>query len=138
RDYIAGELEKRLDRFAAVEKKILKSGGLSMMSTTREAKEKFQTYIAKVKAAAPGYSGLFAAIKLDEQAMERIYAFDEAQVRYVAQFDDVLTNLENAANSGEGLEAAVQAVYNMAQEAMQAFALREDVLTNINKDLGHG
>ncbi|MEL6273254.1 MAG: hypothetical protein AAFR22_25840, partial [Chloroflexota bacterium] len=138
RDYIAGELEKRLARFSGIEKQILKSGGLSMMSSTREAKEKFQTYISKVKAAAPGYSGLFAKINVDEEAMDRIYAFDEAQVRYMAQFDEALDTLENAAGSGEGLEGAIQGFYNLAQEAMQAFALREDVLTNINKELGQG
>jgi hypothetical protein len=105
-----------------------------MMSSTREAKDKFQTYIAKVKSAAPGYSGLFAQIKIDEEAMQRIYAFDEAQVRYMVQFDEALDTLESAAGSGEGLEGAVQGFYNLAQEAMRAFELREDVLTNLNKE----
>lgn len=134
REYIAQQLEQRLDRFSSIEKQILKSGGMSLMSDTRDAKTKFQSYISRVKAAAPGYSGLFAKIKIDEEAMNRLYAFDEAQVRYVAQFDEKLDALEQAAQSGEGIEAAIQDIYNLAQEAMRAFELREDVLTNLNKE----
>jgi hypothetical protein len=134
REYIAQQLEQRLDRFNNLEKQILKSGGMSLMSDTREAKTKFQSYISRVKAAAPGYSGLFAAVKVDEEALNRLYAFDEAQVRYIHQFDDKLDALEQAVQSGEGIEAAIQDLYNLAQEAMRAFELREDVLTNLDKE----
>jgi hypothetical protein len=133
RDYIAKQLEQRLDRFVGMEKQMLNAGGLSLMSSSREAKTKFQTYIDKVKAAAPGYSGLFAAVNVDDEAMARLYAFDEAQVRYLTQFDAKLDALEKAMADGEGVEAALQAVYNLAQEALRAFELREDVLTNLNK-----
>ncbi len=132
REYIAGQLQGRLDRFVGLEKQILQSGGMALMSQSREAKTKFQTYIDKVKAAAPGYSGFFAAVKIGDEELERLYAFDEAQMRYLDQFDLKLDALEEAAQAGEGLEAAIQDVYNLAQEAMRAFEMREDVLTNLN------
>jgi hypothetical protein len=132
REYIAGQLESRLNRFVGLEKQILQSGGMALMSQSRDAKTKFQTYIGKVKAAAPGYSGFFAAVKIGDEELERLYAFDEAQIRYLDQFDEKLDALEQAAQSGEGLEAAIQDVYNLSQEAMQAFELRDDVLTNLN------
>lgn len=133
RDYIAQQLQQRLDRFAGLEKQILNAGGLSMMTKTRDAKTKFQTYISKVKAAAPGYSGFFAAVNVDDEAMARLYAFDEAQIRYLGRYDEALDALE-AALGGEGLDAAIQAIYDLSQEAMRAFELREDVLTNLNKE----
>lgn len=133
REHIAGQLAQRKARFVALEKQILQSGGLAMMARTREAKTKFQTYIDRVKAAAPGYSGFFAAVNVDEGALEELYAFDAAQVGYLDRFDAELDALEQAVNAGEGLEAAIQRVYNLAEEAMRAFELREGVLTNLNE-----
>lgn len=132
REHIAGQLEQRLNRFTALEKKIIKAGGMSLMSDTNEAKTKFQTYISKVKAAPPGYSGFFAAVKVDEAAMDELYAFDEAQVRYIERMDGLLNDLETAIGSGENIGQAIQAVYNLAEEAIQAFSLREDVLTKLD------
>jgi hypothetical protein len=133
RDYVAEQLQQRITRFAGMEKQILKAGGMSFMSDTRDAKAKVQIYIDKVKAAAPGYSGFFAAVKVDEVAMDRLYAFDEAQVRYVEQLDVLLDALATAIDKGEDIGPAIQAIYDMAEEAIQAFALRETVLTELNQ-----
>lgn len=133
REYIANQLEQRMSRFVGMEKRILNAGGLSLMSDTRDAKAKFETYIAKVKTAAPGYSGFFAAVNVDEEKMENLYAFDEAQVRYVSRLDERLSALDEAINNGEGIETAIQDVYNLAQEAIEAFALREQVLTDLDQ-----
>jgi hypothetical protein len=135
RDHIASELAKRINRFASLEKALLDDGGLSYMSKSREAKTRLQTYHDRVKAAAPGYSGFFAAVKVNEPELERLYAFDEAQVRYIDRFDEALTQFEQAITSKEGINAAISSLYDLAGEANEAFSLREDVLTNIDKSL---
>jgi len=136
RDHIAGELAKRINRFASIEKTLLDNdGGLSYMGKSREAKTKLQTYHDRVKAAAPGYSGFFAAIKVNEPELEKLYAFDEAQIRYVDRFDEALTQFEQSVTSNEGIKAAISALYDLATEANEAFSLREDVLTNLDKSL---
>lgn len=132
RDHIASQLEQRLNRFVSLEKRILSASGLSMMSESSEAKTKLQTYIAKLKAAAPGYSGFFAAVNVDDAAMERLAAFDEAQVRYVDKIDEALEALESAIAKDEGVGEAIQAVYAVADEAIQAFELREGVLRELD------
>jgi phage gp29-like protein len=88
-----------------------------------------------VKAAAPGYSGFMEAVKVDADALEQLYAFDEAQIRYAAQIDELLNNLETAIRSGDGLAEALRALDDLAREANEAFSLREDVLTNLSKSL---
>ncbi|MBZ0290619.1 MAG: hypothetical protein K8I30_23545 [Anaerolineae bacterium] len=135
RDYIAGELAKRISRFASIEKTLVDNGGLMHMSKSRDAKTKLQTYHDRVKAAAPGYSGFFAAIKVNAEELERLYAFDEAQIRYVDRFDEALNQFEQAVNSKEGIEATIAALQALATEANEAFSLRENVLTNLDKSL---
>ena len=135
RDYIAGEIDKRISRFAAIEKSLVDNGGLMHMAKTKSAKTKIQTYHDRVKAAVPGYSGFFAAVKIDEQALERLYSFDEAQIRYVDKFDEALAQFETAVNDQDEIDTAIGALDSLAMEANDAFKLREDVLTNLDKSL---
>lgn len=135
RDHIAGEIAKRISRFTTIEKAILDGGGLMMMSKTKSAKTKLQTYQDRVKAAAPGYSGLFAAIKIDGEALERLYSFDEAQIRYADHLDEALDRLDEAVKSQGDIEGALAAVDTLSIEANEAFKLRDDVLTNLDKSL---
>jgi hypothetical protein len=135
RNHIAGELAKRVNRFASIEKTIIEDGGLSYMSKSRDAKSKLQLYLDRLKAAAPGYSGFFAATKIDTEELEKLYSFDEAQIRYVDKFDDALATLDQNVKSKEGIDTAIAALDALAAEANEAFALREDVLTNLNKSL---
>ncbi len=134
REHLAGEIDRHITRFGRIQNDLLDGGkGLQYMSRAREVKSKMQLYRDKVATAAPKYSGMFEAIKITEDTLDRIYAFDEAQLRYILQFDTVMDQLAAAVDSGEGIEEAMDAVYNLAAEASDAFDLRDDEITNIGK-----
>lgn len=135
RDHIAGQLKERVNRLAQIERTLLDNGGLGFMSKTQSAKTKLQTFHDRVKAAAPGYSGFMEAIKVDSDALERIYAFDEALVRYSDRFAEALDSLEGAVNENSGVAEAIANLDKLTIEANEAFSLREDVLTNLSKSL---
>lgn len=136
RDYLTTEIDRSIKAFIQLEKKVLDGGkGLKYMGRTREVKDKLQAYHDKVATAAPKYSGMFAQIKIDEQDLDRIYAFDEAQFRFLAQFDDTLATLEKVV-SGESdtdLETALDDVYRVATRASDAFSLRDDEILRLGK-----
>jgi hypothetical protein len=135
RDHIAGEISKRVNRFVQIENKILDGGGLAYMSKTRSVKDRIQLYHDRVKVAAPGYSAMWAANKIGAEELEKLYSFDEAQIRYVDKLAETLDALDNAVTKKEGIEDALAAVEQIASEANDAFSLREDVLTNLDKSL---
>lgn len=135
RDHIADLLTQRVNRLAQIERRLLDDGGLRYMSKTQSAKTKLQTYRDRVKAAAPGYSGFMEAVKVDAEALEKLYAFDEAQMRYADRFEDTLNILEDAVNKREGVEDAIRVLDSLTIEANDAFSLREDVLTDLSKSL---
>jgi hypothetical protein len=138
RDYVAELLTQQINRLVEIERQLLDKGGLMYMSKTSSAKTKLQTYRDRVKAAAPGYSGFMDAIKIDEQALERLYSFDEAQVRYADRVSEALAALSDAVNQ-DGLspeiDSAIAALDRITIEANEAFSLREDVLTNLSKSI---
>jgi hypothetical protein len=133
RDYLASELQKRINRLAQLENILLNSGGLQYMSETRRAKSKLQLLHDRVKAAAPGYAGLDTAIKIQEAELEKLYSFDEAMLRYLEKIDESLAGLEQAASEQAGIEAAIARIEQVGAEVNEAFSLRETVLTNLGK-----
>ncbi len=135
RRHLASELQNLVDRFGKVERRILDNGGLSHMSRTREVKTKLQSYVDRVKSEMPGYSGMWATLKVDEDALDRLYAFDEAQFRYKFKLDTEIMKLEDSVKGDEDFSDAIDAVNDAAEEAIQAFKLREDAILRLNDTL---
>jgi len=135
REHIARELDERLRRFVRIEKLILETMGLSYMTRSRDVKGKVQLYRDKITAAMPGYDGMWAQMKIEEEELEQIYAFDEAQIMYVDKIDVVLDTIEQAALQKEGLEEALYELDTVASEAIDAFDMRADILTNFGKTI---
>ncbi len=146
RDFVVGRMTQRVRRFADLERRVLDlSDGFSMMSRTSQVKSKLQLYRDKFNAVTPGFSGFADAVKVDEEALESLYAFDEAQVRYVEQFDGALDVLDQAIKARAGqtqpaegsavtsVEDALSAVEGVAVEALDSLSLRDSVLTNLSK-----
>lgn len=135
REYIAEELQKRVSRLVRLESRLLDKHGLKYVNPARAAKTRLQTYHDKVQTAAPKYDGMFAQIKIDEADLDKIYAFDEAQIRYVDEFDAALDAVEQAIDTPENLDAAIEKLHEVATEAIEAFSLRDEVLTGLSKSV---
>lgn len=132
RQYLAAQLQDKVNEFARAEKKLLDKTGLQFMSKTRDIKGVMQTFQDRVETAAPKYDGMWAQIKIDSEDLERIYAFDEALVRYVDSFGDLVSKFAASIDEGgDAIEQALDAIYGEATEANEAFKLRDDVITNI-------
>lgn len=134
REHIAAELDKRIARLIRAEKRILDNGGLKYMSETRSAKTKLQTYRDRVQTAAPKYDGMWAQIKIGNDELDRIYAFDEAQLQYLQDIDMVLDGIEDAIKTPEGLTDAIDSFVNIVTEADDAFKLRDDVILDFDTE----
>jgi hypothetical protein len=135
RDYIASQIDNRLGRFVRIEKLILDNAGMEYVTRTRDVKGKLQLYHDKIATAAPRYDGMWAQMKIGAEELDLIYAFDEAQIIYVDKIDVALDNMEQAALKNEGLEVVIYEFDTLVSEAIDAFELRSDVLTDFSSEL---
>jgi hypothetical protein len=131
REHVVRLLKGQMTRLIAVEKKMMNSGGLALVGQSRSAKTNFQIFIDKVNTAAPGYSGFYAAQKIGPEEMERIYAFDAALIEYVDRFKEAIDALDQAVTAREGIEEQIANLEMTATEANEAYALRDNLLTEI-------
>lgn len=132
RAYLTSEFERLVQRYTQIENEILAGGkGLKHMTRTREVKSRMQAYVDRVSTAAPKYSGMWASIKIGPEQAEQLYAFDEAQMRFQLKFEQALTALHDAVRAGEDFGPQLDAVYDAANEANEAYQLRDDEILNL-------
>lgn len=133
RHYIADRIDGIVRMFTRVENMILDDGkGLSNMSKTREVKSRLQSYRDRVATANPKYSGMFEAIKIGNDELDRIYAFDEAQLRYVDEIETNVGILQTTVQNGEDFKAALNAVLDSVETAIQVFSMRDDQILQLS------
>lgn len=132
REYIVRLLKEQHQAMIAAEKKIIGQGGIKWASKSKTAKLNFQTFIDRVNTAMPGYAGMWDAIKVGPDELERLYQFDAALISYVDKFREAVDALEKSAQSKEGIEEAIAGIEALAAEAGQAYNLREDVITGLS------
>lgn len=136
RRYLGDRLEQAVSRFTRLENDILDGGkGLRYMTRTREVKSKLQAYTDIINTANPKYSGMWASVKIDEAALDRIYAFDEAQVRYIDELERKIDALSDALKSDD-FSQELESIFDTAVEAIDAFALRDNEILQLDSDLG--
>lgn len=128
RDQVAlryGELASRAGR---LQKAMADSGEFDLLDDVESIARQLRTFVDRIKNAAYGYSGLFDAVKINEEELAKLYAFDLAFFELADQIEARLDNLEIAIG-GEGLQAAVRAVADLARQANETYDRRYQVIT---------
>ncbi len=86
----------------------------------------------KVKDAPVGYAGFFDAVKVDEDDLANLYAFDESLLGYV---DAMAAHTETlaAATRGGNFGAALDEFDEVASQAVHTFNARQGLLAGYNE-----
>ncbi|HEX6386704.1 MAG TPA: hypothetical protein VF177_18715 [Anaerolineae bacterium] len=88
--------------------------------------------IGKINDAPQGYAGFFDAIKVQEDDLARIYAFDESMLNHVDQIGASVATLEKATRENGDIEAAIRDLDQALQEANSTFNSRNEILQGIS------
>ncbi|HSG17954.1 MAG TPA: hypothetical protein VLE70_16770, partial [Anaerolineae bacterium] len=87
--------------------------------------------IGKIKDAPQGYAGFFDAVKVKEDDLANLYAFDESMLAYSDQIAVDISALEKAAAEGGDIGGAIRILDTTLREANSAFAERQEILSGI-------
>jgi hypothetical protein len=122
RDHLAARLDlqkKALDDAAAA---ATRSGGLDAVNDIETARKRLDRVTNRIRYADRGYAPLFGALKIDETALARVYAFDVALIEGI----DAIARAA-AAEGGASVKAMIAEI-----DALDArLSDRESVLRGI-------
>lgn len=89
--------------------------------------------IGKVKDAPQGYAGFFDAIKVKEEDLARIYAFDENMLNYAEEIAAGTAVLEKAVVDDGDISGAIRELDSTLKEANATFDSRDEVIKGIGE-----
>ena len=127
RELIADRFQEQWNRLSAIQREIIKAGNIDVVDDVEAASIKLRTFVDRIRTAAYGYAGFFDAVKINEAELTQIYQYDLTLLNLVDGIASAVDNLEASLES-DGFPAAVRNVVQKAQESIDAFNKRSELM----------
>ena len=133
RETIAGRLEQVRLQLSGVHRELSRDIVLAMnyAEDLGRADSQLMGLIGKIKDAPQGYAGFFDAIKVKEEDLARLYAFDEQMLNSVDQIAADSSALEKAVGDKGDIDGALRELTDDLRYANETFNGRNEVLSGI-------
>ncbi len=129
RETVARRFEELWKRTSDLQAELVSAGRLPYVDDLEKAAIQLRTFIDKIGTAARGYSGLFDAVKINQQELERLYTFDLAFFELAEGVARALDNVEASLQDEAALPAAIRHLTTLGRQAVETFERRREVLT---------
>jgi len=127
RDHITARMRTVKTQLDALQTDLISAGKIDLLDETGSAATQIQTFIDRVRTATYGYGGLFDAVRIKEDDLDRVYEFDAALVSYADRIDGAISRAREGIE-GEDERALILMIRDLAREANTTFDERADVL----------
>jgi DNA repair ATPase RecN len=135
RDTIASRMATVMGSLNNLQQELISSGEYELLDEMGSATTQLQTFIDRVRHATYGYSGLFDAVRVKEEDLERVYEFDATLLDYADRVESAVTEAQSLVECEPGqepekdLRSKILAIRNLAREANATFDRRQEVLS---------
>ena len=130
RETIADRFQEQWARTSQLQTDMINEGMISYIDDMERAAIQMRTFIDKIRTASYGYSGLFDAVKINEEELAKLYAFDQGFFMAAEEIGRALDNVEASLGDEAGLPAAIRNVASLARQSTEAFNRRSEVFTS--------
>jgi hypothetical protein len=130
REQLVRVFEEQLGEFGRLQKQLINAGGIGYMERVQSIDTRMRTFIDRIESAAQGYAGLFDAVKVKEDALQRVYAFDSALLAYQDQFATGLRGFAEAIGTEE-LDGVLMQLDDLVTEMNNTFKRRVEAMQGL-------
>lgn len=129
RDTVARRFEEQYKRLSALQSDIISQGNIDYVDDLEKAAIKMRTFTDKIRNASYGYSGLFDAVKINQDELNKIYTFDAAFFDIADQIKNALDTIEASIANLEALPATIRNLVTLARQAADTYERRYELFT---------
>jgi hypothetical protein len=127
RDTIANRFEQLWGRISSLQREMISSGDIAYVDDLEGAAIKLRAFVDRVRRAPRGYSGLFDAVKINNEELNKIYEYDAQMLSLSDEVGRAIDNVEASLGS-EGLPAALRNLRNISQNCIDVYDRRAEVV----------
>lgn len=132
RDTIADGFEEQWQRVSALQRDFIGQGEIALVDDLESAAIKLRTFADRIRRAPRGYSGLFDAVKINEEELNKLYQYDAAMLELADTVGRAIDNI-SASVGTDGLPAAIRNLETVAQDCITVYDERSDVLFGVQE-----
>jgi hypothetical protein len=116
------------DSVSSLQRECLSAGDIEDVGKIEATAIKLRTFADRVRTARRGYSGLFGAVKVNEEDLTRLYEYDAAMLDLVDTMKSAIDNAQ-ASIGTDGMPASIRNMESVARQCVETFDRREDIIT---------
>lgn len=133
RETIASRLEQSRLQLASIQQELSRDivKAIDFAEPIGRADTRLMGLIGKIKDAPEGYAGFFDAVKVKEDDLAQLYAFDEAMLAYAEEVSADLDALEKAVLDDGDINFSIRELDTTLKDANVAYNSRQEVLSGI-------
>lgn len=131
RDALVRDFTTQLNRLTPIQATALDNGAIEVMGSMGAVKTALQTLIDRIKWAPQGYAGFFDAVRVKEDDLDKLEAFDQQLVAEIAKVSAAIDGLDKAVTANAEIKAAIVVARGQVQETAALFDKRSSVLTGV-------
>ncbi len=106
---------------------LIGAGKFDLLDEVGSATTQVQMFIDRVRTASYGYGGLFSAVRVKEEDLDRVYQFDAMLLDYVDRVSSAISRAREAIE-GEDVRSQILLIRDLAREANTTFDRRQEVI----------
>jgi hypothetical protein len=129
RDTVARRFEEQWKRVSNLQTDLVSNGMIEFVDDMEKSAIQLRTFIDKISTAPRGYSGLFDAVKINEQELQALYQFDAAFFDLAEQIGRAVDNVEASLGDKEALPAAIRNLASLSRLAVETYNKRTEAFT---------
>jgi ABC-type enterochelin transport system substrate-binding protein len=133
RDTIARHFEQQYKRLSALQADLISQGGIEYVDDLEKAALQMRIFTDKLRNATYGYSGLFDSVKINQDELAKIYAYDAAFFDTVEAIKNAIDTVEANLGNTDGLPAVIRNLVTLTRQAVDAFDRRYEVFSGTPK-----
>lgn len=129
RESIAATLENERRKLTGLQRDLVTAGRLRDLPEMERAVGRLQLLIDRVRTAAYGYAPFYDAQEIREAELDRLIAFDQQMASQIVIINERINILAATVASGEGFDAALDALLSDLTLLHEQFDQREQVIS---------
>jgi len=127
RDTIAKRVMEQHKRVSELQVELINEGEIASVDDVERAALRLQTFADRIRTATRGYSSVFEAVKIDEDALNKILAYDNALLDMTDTISQAVDTVQSSMGS-DGLKAAIRNLQTVSQDCIDAYNKRDEIV----------
>lgn len=127
REIISSRFSGQWQRVSQLQQDFISEGEIGYLDDLEKSALKIRTFADRIKTSTRGYSSVFEAVKIDEEALNKLLEYDNALLDLSDQIGNAIDHIQ-ASIGTDGLKAAIRNLQTVSQDAIDAYNKRDEIV----------